>query len=93
MMVVSQHDRAMLRPALKKLADLEALEQDWDSYGALRPSAPSLTIARSIMLRMVKRFGERGIPGEVMPIADGGVQLEWQGGSGTLALNVAPDAS
>jgi hypothetical protein len=28
-----------------------------------------------------------------MPIADGGIQLEWQGRSGALAINAAPDGS
>jgi len=83
----------VLRPTLKKLAQLQALEHDWDGYGGLPPSARSLTMARSIMLRMVTRFEERGVPGEVMPIADGGVQLEWQDHSGTLAVNAAPDGS
>ena len=73
-MSVSQRGPAVLRPALKRLADLEALEDDWDSYGGLPPSARSLVMAQSIMVRMAKRFGERGVPAEVMPIADGGIQ-------------------
>ena len=92
-MSVSQRGPAVLRPALKRLAELEALEHDWDSYGGLPPSARSLGMAQSIMVRMAKRFRERGVPAEVMPIADGGIQLEWQGGSGALAVNAAPDGS
>jgi hypothetical protein len=92
-MSVSQRGPAVLRPTLKRLAQLEALERDWDSYGGLPPCARSLTMAQSIMVRMAKRFEERGVPAEVMPIADGGIQLEWQGRSGALALNAAPDGS
>ncbi len=92
-MSVSQQGPAILRPALKKLAQIEALGPDWDGYGGLPSSARSLTMARTIMLRMVAEFDGRGVPAEVMPIADGGVQLEWQGQSGVLALNAAPDGS
>src|SRR5688572_33491227 len=92
-MSVRQHGPAVLRPALKRLAQLEALERDWDSYGGLPPCTRSLTMAQSIMVQMAKRFEERGVPAEVMPIADGGIQIEWQGPSGALALNAAPDGS
>lgn len=92
-MSVSQRGPAVLRPALQRLAQLEALEHDWDSYGGLPPCARSLTMAQAIMLRMAKRFGEHAVPAEVMPIADGGIQLEWQGRSGALVLNAAPDGS
>lgn len=92
-MSVSQRGPAVLRPALQRLAQLEALEHDWDSYGGLPPCPQSLTMAQSIMARMAKRFGEPGVPAEVMPIADGGIQLEWQGSSGALAVNAASDGS
>lgn len=92
-MSVSQRGPAVLRPTLKRLAQLEALEHDWDSYGGLPPCARSIQMAQSIMLRMAKRFEERGVPSAVMPIADGGIQLEWQGRSGALAVNAAPDGS
>jgi hypothetical protein len=92
-MSVSQRGPAVLRPTLKRLAQLESLEHDWDSYGGLPPCARSIQMAQSIMMRMAKRFEERGVPSEVMPIADGGIQLEWQGRSGALAMNAAPDGS
>lgn len=57
-MSVSQQGPAVLRPALKKLAQLQALEHDWDGYGGLPPSDRSLAMARSVMLQMVSRFGE-----------------------------------
>jgi hypothetical protein len=92
-MSVSQRGPAVLRPTLRRLAQLESLEHDWDRYGGLPPCARSIQMAQSIMVRMAKRFEERGVPSEVMPIADGGIQLEWQGRSGALAMNAAPDGS
>ena len=71
----------------KRLAELTALEADWDSYGAVPVSPQSLTMAEQIIQQMVTRFDARGVPTEVMPIADGGVQVEWHGRSGDLALN------
>ena len=80
-------------PALAKLDQLRRLGPDWDSYGASQPSSLSLSMARAIVLAMVRHFVVKGVPTEVMPIADGGVQLEWRGKSGELALNAAPDGS
>jgi hypothetical protein len=76
----------------ERLAELSVLEADWDSYGALSPSPRSLTMAEHIILGMVTRFEARGIPTEVMPIADGGIQVEWRGRSADLALNAAQTA-
>ena len=50
-------------------------------------------MAKSIVVRMATKFEARGVPAEMMPIADGRIQLEWPGRSGTLALNAAPDGS
>lgn len=71
----------------ERLAELAQLEPDWDSYGALPPSPRALSMARAMVERAVERFGERGIPGEVMPIADGAVQLEWRFARLELGLN------
>ena len=76
-----------------RLAELGRLETDWDSYGASPVSLRSLTMAERMMLQMVAKFDVRGAPTEVMPIADGGVQMEWRGRTGDLALNAAPDGS
>lgn len=43
--------------------------------------------------RTVRRFDEDGAPLEIMPIADGGIQLEWAGAGGELGLNAAPDGT
>jgi hypothetical protein len=77
----------------ERLVELSQLGEDWDSYGAVPPSSRSLTMAKGIILEMMARFEARGVPTEVMPIADGGIQVEWRGPSGDLALNAAPDGS
>jgi len=76
-----------------RLGELSHLEADWDSYGALPVSARSLTMAARIIEQMVAQFEARGVPTDVMPIADGGVQMEWRGRTCELALNAAPDGS
>lgn len=73
--------------------ELSRLEADWDSYGALPPAPRSLTMAQSIIARTTAQLGGRGVPTDVMPIADGGIQVEWRGRSRELALNAAPDGS
>jgi len=93
-MSVSQRGPAVLRPTLKRLAQLEALEPDWDTYGALPLTSTALTRADAMARKVVDLYcgslGERAAPFTVMPIADGGVSIEWRGPSANLELDIGP---
>lgn len=85
------------RSPAERLDELSRLEPDWDSYGGLPPSSEALASARAL-LRVIlapKRngAGSRITPFSIVPIADGGVQLEWRGARADLELNVGPDGA
>ena len=79
--------------AIERLTELARLEHDWDSYGADPPAPRAISMATAMVERTAGRFDESGIPREIMPIADGGIQLEWRDTVGELALNAAPDGT
>ena len=93
-MSVSQRGPAVLRPTLKRLAQLEGLEPDWDTYGALPLTSTALACADALVRKVVDlygaAFGEQSAPYTVMPIADGGVSIEWRGASADLELDIGP---
>jgi hypothetical protein len=78
-------------PALARLAELQALEADWDTYGGFPPTLSAVTRAETLIRKMASRAGSPGVPHEVMPIADGGISLEWRYPSLELGLNACPD--
>jgi hypothetical protein len=94
MMSVSQVGPAVLKPALKRLDELTRLEHDWDTYGALPLTSTAIDIAESMMREAIDTYEnfqeERAAPYTVMPIADGGVSIEWRGPSATLELDIGP---
>jgi hypothetical protein len=74
----------------ERLGELGKLEADWDSYGALPVSDRSLGAASELVGRLVARARNAGVPHEIMPIADGGVALEWRYPTIELGLNACP---
>ena len=60
--------------ALAELAKLEGLVPGWDGYAGL----PVSRLHANRALRFLGQFMEDGLPmPEIVPLADGGVQLEW----------------
>ncbi len=86
-----------LEPSYERLRELLTLESDWDGNGAHRPtrlavlSAAELIAAVWDTVRSV--HAAKSQPYEIMPIADGGLQVEWRGTSERVDLNVGPDGS
>jgi hypothetical protein len=64
---------------LGRLADLERLVPNWDSDGALPVSRRHANRAQAFLTRVM---GPMSVEPEVVPFADGGVQLEWRFGNG-----------
>jgi hypothetical protein len=94
---ISQRGPAVLHASLQRLDELSKLERDWDTYGALPLTSTALAQADAAMRKAVDRFGsmfgERVAPYTIMPIADGGVSVEWRGPSATLELDIGPSGS
>lgn len=63
----------------RRLGQLSQLPQNWDSYHARGISDKASKKAKSLLISVCVRFGERRL-GEVFiaPCSDGGLQLEWK---------------
>ena len=87
--------RPCLEPTFERLEELASLEPDWDGYEGKPPSSQAVAMAACLVAGAWDRFGtqreDRAQPYEIMPIADGGLQLEWRGSNKRLHLNVGPD--
>ena len=86
-----------LDPILERLTQLAKLEPDWDSYGAL-PVSPVAFVKACQLLIHVKYslsplVGERILPYDAAPIANGSLQLEWRGSHGNIEVEIKPDMS
>ena len=80
--------------ALTKLAELATLVSDWDSYGARAISPTAIETATDVLwmstVYSAGRFGTE-LPGaDVVPVADGGVQLEWSTEDSLLEIEIGP---
>lgn len=87
----------VMEPVLERLAELQALEQDWDTYGAL-PLTPIALSRADVMMRAVLELyggalGERVAPYTIMPIVDGGIALEWRGSNADINLDIGPSGA
>ena len=69
-----------------RLRQLARLPPDWDSYGARPPAAAALHAAR----RLGAALPAGAPPPGAVPLADGGLQLEWHLPRGEIAVVVAP---
>ena len=75
----------------ERLAELGRLEADWDSYGALQVAPRALAAGGAIISLAIAQTGDRGVPRDIMPIADGGIALEWRSPGVELGLNACPE--
>lgn len=65
---------------LGRLAELERLAPNWDSDGALPVSRRHANRAQAFLMQVMGAVSDEP---EVVPLADGGVQLEWHLEDGT----------
>lgn len=93
--MVLDQPRISLQPTLHRIAQFADLAPDWDSYGAEPPTAKALLGAARLAAMMAEIFapvaGQRALPWTVVPLANGGMQLEWKGPEGSLETEIAPD--
>ena len=85
---------AALQPAFERLEELAGLGPGWDSYGAAPISARAIASVRRLLAAIASEVddpaGDRVRPYVVVPIANGGVQIEWRGPGGSLEVDVGP---
>ena len=74
--------------SLRRLTTFSGYSPNWNGYGERAISGPAVLRAASL-LRDVAAAG-LGQPSAVVPLATGGVQVEW-GDDGDVVLEVSPD--
>lgn len=82
--------------ALGRLEELSRLPANWDSYDADPISKNALDRARELLLTLraalEESLGDAFIPVNIAPIADGGVQLEWEQGGSYLEVELSTES-
>jgi len=70
---------------LEALDIIEKLDDDWNAYGAIKPSAQSITMTRHFINRMVlnKEFAH-----EIEPDGDAAIILKWKSKDRNIALTI-----
>ena len=73
-----------LMDVLPRLAELAALEENWDSYGSPPPSTELIGHALAMVQRAERLLGYSHAEQQLMPtpsivpLSGGGIQIEWQ---------------
>ena len=67
-------------------AKLNNLQPNWDSYGGLHPTQEAISVAKGLANALLS------LP-HVVPVATGGVQLEWHVAGFDIEIEVGPDGS
>ena len=80
-----------LRAQFGRLDELSALEEDWDSYGGLPPTARAIGMASRLIVEASTQAGD--VPSAVMPFPNGGLQVTWERGRDELQVDVGPDGA
>lgn len=80
---------------LERLMQLAQLEPDGDSDGALPVSPVAFVTACQLLIHVKYSLsplvGERLLPYDAAPIADGSLQRSWRGPQGNLEVEIKPD--
>ena len=84
-----------LAEAGRKVADVARLEENWDTYGARKPTAIALANAQGILQATDRTFpgraSEQLAPYFIGPLPDGGITVEWRAGVTELGVDIGPD--
>lgn len=85
----------LLKPALDRLSRLANLPVDWDSYGGDPPTKRSISTAYGLLFEVAdgigRAAGPASIPFAIVPLAYGGVQMEWRGPSAEVEVEIGPE--
>lgn len=86
-----------LDEAVGRVAGMADLPANWDSYGATPILAHAIATASALVTQVatarLRIDGTRIAPILVAPIADGEVQVEWQGPLARIEVQIAPDGT
>ncbi len=79
----------------QRLHELLALPANWDSYDADQITPHAIYVASSVVKQALGEYPLSNDPGDIsiniVPLNDGGVQIEWDGPHGRLDVEVDPE--
>ena len=70
-----------------RLDKLRELKDDWDNDGAPAPTADAIDAAERILNML------REVPGQAVPMIDGGVQIEWHARGFDIEFVITPEGT
>lgn len=76
--------------SLKKIAKLESLQENWDSYGSPAPFSWVIDAASEVILKIP--FDNVPAP-RIIAVSGGGIQIGWSKGKRELDIEVCPDGT
>jgi hypothetical protein len=79
-----------LRTALKTLAQLAQLPENWDGYGS--PAPQRIAADRASNLLTFLEWDDLPVP-QIGPVPGGGIQIEWHVANRELEIEILPDGS
>ncbi len=84
----------VMRATSQALRELRNLPANWDSYGARPPTRVAIDAAQALLASVYSFLA--GVPAErvqpelLVPLADGGVQIEWSAHTVSVEVQVGP---
>lgn len=75
-----------VRDAIAEIEQLTALSADWDTYGASPITASAAT--KAVRFLVDNAYAELARP-SIVPMSDGGIQLEWHRGGVDLEISIS----
>jgi len=86
---VTDAARQTIIETMKRLETVSMLAADWDSYGAPAVKRTAVLMA----MRLLQLFAESGFdPPQIVPMSNGGIQLEWHWSEADLEIQFTGEA-
>lgn len=76
--------------SLRAISELAQLPENWDTYGSPRVQQPAVQRAVEVLAASQADYTH---PPRIIPVAGGGLQIEWDMGPRELEIEVLPDGS
>jgi hypothetical protein len=89
------HPSFPIDAAFRRLWDVEALGTDWDSYGSEATKHVAVATAHRLIWQVymwsLSARRSPSTPYSVLPLSDGGVQVEWRGPAGAIEVEISSE--
>jgi hypothetical protein len=84
-----------MKPIYDRLVELARLDEDWDGNNGVPPSGLAVAEASRliglVLQSLSQSVGRKAAPYSLMPIADGGLVIEWRVDSMSVHIDVSGD--